>query len=85
MWKLTIDIWAPRYSRKDVLVAERKIFNWPNYIRITRDQSYKGKLLVIHGEEASKYPRQQNGGINVICIPLTEFEMIDEFPVAHNE
>lgn len=71
-----INIWNPRYSTNDILVAERKIFHWPNYVRITKDPAYSWKLLMIKWEDTTKYKRQQNWQIKVVCIPISAFEVV---------
>lgn len=74
--KLAFEIWTPKYSTREVLVAENKLFHWPNYIRITKDSTYKWKLLKINGQDTTHYKRQRNWQIMVVCIPLSAFEIV---------
>ena len=73
-----IEVWKPKYSTREVFVATHKIKSGWNYIEITQDSAYEGKLLKIDGEEARKWPTKENGRGMVYMIPLGRFEIIDK-------
>ena len=62
-----IEIWEPRYSRKDVLIAPSKVKNGWNRITFTKA---KMNDLYLTGEEIRSYPLESNGKIACYAVPL---------------
>ena len=76
--KNIIEIWRPRYSRRDVLVNPLRVKTGENYVKITKDPTYAGQLLKFNSKIIKQYPTQPNGRGIVVCIPLSAFEMVGE-------
>lgn len=73
-----IEIWAPRYHDKTVLVADWKVRD-QNCIVFTKANK-EGKLyhpdpFYISGAKAKTFPKQKNGNGWVHVIPMSEFDM----------
>lgn len=75
---MIIEIWNPKYSTREVLVATKKIKDWVNIIEITKDKDYAWKQLKIHSDVARKCRIQSNWTIPVYCIPLSSFEIVSK-------
>lgn len=73
-----LEIFRPKYSTREILVSPRKVKDGENYVRITKDKNYKNKLLKFNSEIMDNYPCQPNGRGEVVCIPISEFEIINE-------
>jgi len=71
-----IEVWQPKYSSQELLISTNKVSPGDNYIKITKDKTYDGKLLKIQGEEVIKYKTQKNGAGEVYCVPLSKFEIV---------
>lgn len=67
-----IEIWEPRFSRKDVLVAKYKVKDGANKIVFTR--AWKDKILYMDGAKMRTYPVETNGVIECYAIPVKDFE-----------
>ena len=76
--KNIIEVWKPKYSTREVLVATHRIVTGDNYVKITKDSAYKNTLLKFNSEMSKKYPTQKNGRGTVVVIPLRDFEIINE-------
>jgi hypothetical protein len=73
-----IEVWKPKYSTGEILVATHKVIKGDNYVRVTQDPTYKGKLLKINLQTRFDYPVKPNGKGQVYCIPISKFEIISE-------
>lgn len=69
-----IDIWEPKYSTREVLIATHKVME-RNRIKIMKG-AYAGEYF-ISGVVASAYPVQSNGKINVYAVPLSQLERLE--------
>lgn len=66
----TIEIWAPRFSDRKVLIAPWKVVSGLNRIVFTRT---KMPSLLINGAEIKKYPMETNGKIGCHAVPISAF------------
>ena len=71
-----IEIWKPKYSTQEILIATHRVTDGDNFIKITQDKNYENKLLKLAGEEIRKYPRQRNGKGEVFCVPISRFVVL---------
>lgn len=65
-----IEIWAPRWHDKKVLIAKHKVHGGENKIRFTKTKQYDGKIFRVDGERLSSYPIESNGKIQCYAVPL---------------
>jgi len=70
------EIWAPRYSTKDVLLAKYKVGNH-NKIVFTRAPSMGTEPYYISGETAKLCKTESNGKIDCLVIPLSKLEPLE--------
>ena len=68
----TIEIWAPRFSTQDVLIAPYHV--QPGVNRIIFTKTWKDKVLLMTGEQIKSYPMQSNGKIGCYAVPVKDFE-----------
>lgn len=66
-----LDIWEPKYSTMEVLLATRKIGE-RNRVNIQKG-AYKGQYFV-SGDIVRSCPIQSNGKISVYAVPLSQLE-----------
>lgn len=71
-----IEIWEPRYSTREVLVAAHKV-GLHNLIVFTKAKSLPGEWYV-SGQDVKKYPLTDNGKIPVYTVPLTALTPMGE-------
>lgn len=64
-----IEIWAPRWHDRKVLIAKYKVCNGKNEIIFTKG-TLKGKKFWIMGNELTKFPLETNGTISCFAVPL---------------
>lgn len=69
-----IEIWAPRYRDKVVLLAKYKV-GALNKVVITKSNAYNGEYQIT-GETVKKYPLEDNGKISCYAVPVDELERI---------
>lgn len=70
-----IEIWKPKYSTLEFLVATHKVIDGYNYIRITQDPAYARKTYRALGEDIRKCKTQSNGKGTVYLCPIHMFEV----------
>lgn len=66
----TIEIWAPRFKDRKVLIAPWRVMSGINRIVFTRT---KMPSLLINGAEIKKYPMESNGKIGCYAVPMSAF------------
>lgn len=72
-YRNTIQIKAPRFSRRDVLVAPWRV--QPGINRIVFTETWKDKELFMDGNQMKSYPMEGNGKIECLAIPIRDFEV----------
>lgn len=73
----TIEIWAPRWKDRTVLVAKYKVQE-QNRIIFTRAKNLIGKEFFMSGREMAKYPVTTNGKTDCYEVPLDDFITVAE-------
>lgn len=71
-----ITVWQPRYIDKKILIATNKIRHGANYVVITKDDRYKGKVFYLEGNDAFCCSKSTNGKIEVYEIPMEHLQLI---------
>ena len=73
----TIEIYAPRWHDRTVLVAKHKVFaGVPRHIiKFTKAPTLKDKYM-IDTAKLVKYPVITNGVIDCYAVPLADFEVM---------
>jgi len=69
----TIEVWAPRFHDKKVLIAPYKVQNGMNRIIFTK--TMRDKRLLMDGAKIKSYPMESNGTIGCHAVPMKDFEM----------
>ena len=65
-----IEIWSPKYSTNEVLIAKYKICAGSNFIKFTKAKHLKGMIFELKGADAAKCPKQKNGEIICYRVPM---------------
>lgn len=68
----TIEIFAPRFHDKVVLIAKYKVVDGPNKIVFTK--TWKDKVMYMDGAKIKTYPLESNGTIPCYAVPAKDFE-----------
>lgn len=76
-----IEIWAPRWKTKEVLIACHKVSRGINRIKFTKVEAYKNKYYDIDSKEITSCPIESNGRIDCYVVPLSKLKVAtDEEP-----
>jgi hypothetical protein len=65
-----IEIWAPRWHDRVVLIAKYKVCAGKNRIIFTKAKNLKGRVFVVDGLDIGKCPLESNGTILCYAVPL---------------
>jgi len=65
-----IEIFAPRWHDRKVLIAKYKVQYGSNNIEFTKARNLKGRVFTMAGAEIAKYPLSTNGTIPCYEVPL---------------
>lgn len=68
----TIEIFAPKFKTKEVLIAPYRVASGINRIVFTK--TWQGVELYMDGERIKSYPIQSNGTIDVHAVPIADFD-----------
>lgn len=79
----TIEIWSPKFSTDEVLIAVKRVKKH-NRIIFTKTKHLAGRVYYISGQVAREYPIQSNGSISCYCIPMNKLELISK-PITKQE
>jgi hypothetical protein len=71
-----IEIWAPRYKDRVVLLAAHKIGD-RNKVVFTKAKHMGTDPYFISGAEVKKYKKETNGRIECYAVPLDKFEPLE--------
>ena len=71
-----IDIWAPKYATRTVLIATYKVKE-NNKIIFSKAKHLKGREYYISGAQARKYPTITNGKVSCYNVPLDDLEVLE--------
>jgi hypothetical protein len=75
---MIIDIWAPKYSTKQCLIACYKVIKGQNVkIRFTRANHLKGILYEVDYEKVVNSPIVTNGKIDCYAVSMSDLVAID--------
>ncbi|SDB14637.1 hypothetical protein [Eubacterium oxidoreducens] len=66
-----IPIFAPKYSTESFLLAQYKVKDGENIIKITKAKHMLGYEFSIDGEDARQYPLRSNGKIMCYEVPIS--------------
>lgn len=69
-----IEIWAPRWHDRKVLIAKYKVCNGKNVIIFTKG-TLKGKKFYIMGSDLVKHTLETNGTISCYAVPLDDLKV----------
>lgn len=69
----TIEIWAPKFSTQQILIAPYHV--QPGLNRIVFTKTWRDKVLLMDAAKIKSYPMQSNGSIGVYAIPIKDFEI----------
>lgn len=67
----TIEIWAPRFRDKKVLIAPYHV--QPGANRVIFTKTMKHLRLLMDGAKIKSYPMESNGTIGCHAVPLKDF------------
>lgn len=70
-----IEIWAPKYSTREVLIARHKV-GTHNRLTFTKASAYPD-VYYLSGETIKKCPITTNGKIDCYAVPLGELEVLE--------
>ena len=70
-----IEIWAPKFSTKEVLISTKKVVSGTNIIKFTKVKSMEGKEYHIEDTEIRQCRVQPNGVGEVYVVPLSKFKI----------
>lgn len=73
----TIEIWSPKYSTDEVLIAVKKVKD-KNRIIFTQAKHLAGRVYLVSGQVIKKYPIQTNGTIPCYAVPMNKLELISK-------
>lgn len=71
-----IEIWAPRYHDRTVLIAKYKVKDGINEITFTKARTLTDKVFTISGEDIRRCPLESNGKIPCYAVPLEDLRAI---------
>lgn len=71
-----IEIWNPKYSTDEVLIAKYKVSPGINRIKFTKAKALKGMIFEIEGSEIMKYPVKPNGKIPCYFVPMEKLKNV---------
>ncbi len=71
-----IEIWAPRYKDRKVLIARHKV-GTHNEIIFTKAKHLMGQSYYLAGEKIRSYPMDTNGTLDCYAVPVDELEVLE--------
>lgn len=71
-----IDIWAPKYATRTVLIATYKVKE-NNKVIFSKAKHLKGREYYISGAKARSYPVVDNGKVACYSVPLDDLEVLE--------
>lgn len=77
-----IEIWAPKYSTNEVLIATHKVQEGINKIVFTKANHLKGKVYEIDSETIRKGKKQPNGKGYVYVVSMDEMKEVTRQPLG---
>lgn len=78
-----LEIWSPKYSTKQVLLACRKVGNH-NKIIFTKAASLGTEPYYLSGATIRKHPEINNGSIPCFAVPLSELRLLQLSKCQHD-
>jgi len=70
-----LDIWAPRWKDRTVMLAKYKI-GTHNVVKFSKAKNLTGEYY-ISGEKVRKFPVEDNGKLACYCVPIDELEPLE--------
>jgi len=66
-----IEIFAPRWHDRKVLIAKYKVHPGINQIKFTKAKCLKDRVCELDASVITKYPIESNGSIDCFAVPLS--------------
>lgn len=79
-----IEIFAPRYHDRKVLIAQYKV-GVNNQIVFTKAKHLKGMVFEIKGAQVERYPLESNGTLPCYAVPLEDLKNVSDKHTASEE
>lgn len=75
-WNMNIEIWSPKYSTNEVLIATHRVKDGDNKIVFTKAKELIGNVYSIDGAKIRSFKTQKNGKATVHCVPMSELTLL---------
>lgn len=71
-----IEIWAPKYSTNEVLIATHAVRDGDNLLYFSKAPHLRGKIYKVDGALVRKCKKQKNGRGQVYCVPFESMLLV---------